>query len=353
MRILIVTTQVPFVRGGAEILADTLLVALRSAGHLAEIAALPFKWYPPSRVLDHMLAARLYDMSSFNGVTIDRIIGLKFPAYLVPHPNKVAWLLHQHRTAYELWDSPYGDLINAPQGHVVRDAIQVADATAFGEMQATYTISGTVTQRLKYYNNIDSEVLYPPPEDSELFYCDAAQEYIFCPSRIEPMKRQHLVIEALALCKEPVKMVFCGVSSVPSYPDTLRARAEELQITSRIRWLGRVSQEEKLRYYAQSMGVVFIPVQEDLGYITMEAMLASKPVITASDSGGPLEFITDHATGLIVEPTAQALAEAMDTLWRERGLAAQWGQAARAAYDAKNISWASVVDALTGPGSAE
>ncbi|HZT81915.1 MAG TPA: hypothetical protein VFA26_16940, partial [Gemmataceae bacterium] len=86
MRIVIATVQVPFVRGGAEILADGLRDALRAAGHQAEIVAVPFKWYPPERILDHMLACRLLDLTETCGAGIDRVIGLKFPAYFVNHP---------------------------------------------------------------------------------------------------------------------------------------------------------------------------------------------------------------------------------------------------------------------------
>src|SRR5438552_1765797 len=127
MRILIATVQVPFIRGGAEILAEGLRDALLAAGHQAEIVAVPFKWYPPERILDHMLACRLLDLTETAGVAVDRVIGLKFPAYLIPHPNKVLWVLHQHRMAYEMWDHPFGDLITSPQGPRVRDAIQEAD----------------------------------------------------------------------------------------------------------------------------------------------------------------------------------------------------------------------------------
>jgi hypothetical protein len=106
MRILITTTQVPFIRGGAEVHAEGLRDALRRFGHEAEILAIPFKWYPPEKILDHMLACQLLDVTEVAGTPVDRVIGLKFPAYLIPHPNKVLWILHQHRTAYELWDHP-------------------------------------------------------------------------------------------------------------------------------------------------------------------------------------------------------------------------------------------------------
>ena len=121
MKVLVVTSGVPFIRGGAEILADNLCQALSAAGHTAELIFIPFKHYPPSRIPEHMLACRLLDQTETCGVRIDRVIGLKFPAYLTPHPNKVIWLLHQHRTAYELWDHPMaGDLIHHPDGPVVR-----------------------------------------------------------------------------------------------------------------------------------------------------------------------------------------------------------------------------------------
>jgi glycosyltransferase involved in cell wall biosynthesis len=94
--------------------------------------------------------------------------------------------------------------------------------------------------------------------------------------------------------------------------------------------------------------VLFPPVDEDYGYITLEAMLARKPVITCTDSGGPLEFVRDRETGLVVEPGAAALASAMDRVWSNRDAARQWGEAGRALYDQLRISWTHVVDSLTG-----
>ena len=130
MMVLIATTSVPFIRGGAEILAEGLRDAICAAGHKAEIVSIPFKAYPPSCVTDHMLACRLLDITETYRIPIDRVIGLKFPAYLIPHPNKVLWLLHQHRTAYDLWDHPLaGDLIQSPGGGAVREAIREADRT--------------------------------------------------------------------------------------------------------------------------------------------------------------------------------------------------------------------------------
>ena len=93
-------------------------------------------------------------------------------------------------------------------------------------------------------------------------------------------------------------------------------------------------------------GVIFPPIDEDYGYVTLEAMLAAKPIVTCTDSGAPLEFVQDDATGLIVEPSPQAMARAMDRLWDDRGWAQVLGEAGRKQYDHLNISWAMVVERL-------
>ena len=136
MRVGIATVQVPFVRGGAELLAENLQAALRAAGHEAEIIAIPFKWYPAERVLDHMLAARLMQVEESVGQRIDRLIALKIPAYLMPHRSKRLWLLHQHRSAYDLWDAPFSDLLHAPSGAHVRSAIRTADDSLLRQCEA-------------------------------------------------------------------------------------------------------------------------------------------------------------------------------------------------------------------------
>ena len=48
--------------------------------------------------------------------------------------------------------------------------------------------------------------------------------------------------------------------------------------------------------------------------MTLEAFLARKPVITATDSGGPLEFVVDGVNGAVVAPEARALAMAINRL---------------------------------------
>lgn len=347
MRLVIATTQAPFVRGGAELHAEGLQNALIAAGHQAELVSLPFKWYPPERILDQILAARLLDVTESFGTAIDRVIGLKFPAYLIPHPNKVLWILHQYRTAYELWDTPLCDLMHYPNGQEVRDAIRAADRAFIPEARALYANSRTVADRLKRFCEIDAQPLYHPPPAAELLRCAPAEDFLYLPSRINATKRQLLVIEAMALCRERVRVRFVGTADEAAYEREIADRVNALGITARVEFLGAVDDEVKRNLYARCIAVIFPPVNEDYGYVTLEAMLASKPVITCTDSGGPLEFVRDGDTGAIVPPDADALARAMDRLWSDRRLAARWGEAGRALYERQHISWATVVDTLT------
>lgn len=346
MKVLIATVQVPFVRGGAEILAEELLKALTKAEHEAEIVAIPLKWYPSETILDAMLACRLLDCTESCGNKIDRLIGLKFPAYLVPHPHKVLWVLHQYRDAYDLWQGQYCGLIHEPKGLQVRDSIIQADNNTFAECEKIFTIAQNVSKRMQKFNNVASVPLYHPPQNSQLFYCEQEQGYFFFPSRLNPLKRQELVLQALAETENPVKVVFGGKAESDYYFQILEEQADNLGVLDRVTFLGYISEDEKLKNYAQALAVVYPPYDEDYGYVTLEAMLSSKAVITCKDSGGPLEFIKNEETGLIVDSTPTALASAMDKLWENRTQTAQMGKAGRDYYAALDISWSNVIEKL-------
>ena len=89
MRIAVCRPQVPFVYGGAEVVADQLVDELRARGHEAELVAVPYKWYPGTRVLDQAFLWRLLDLSESDGKPIELVIATKFPSYGIRHPNKV------------------------------------------------------------------------------------------------------------------------------------------------------------------------------------------------------------------------------------------------------------------------
>jgi glycosyltransferase involved in cell wall biosynthesis len=346
VRVLIATVRVPFVNGGAEVHAEGLRQALLAAGHQAQIIAVPFKWYPPERILDHMLACRLLDLSEVVGIPVDRLIGLKFPAYLMPHRRKVLWILHQHRQAYDLWLQPLGDLHRYPNGDEIRSAVQRADGELLPQALHLFANSRNVAQRMKTYCNLEALPLYHPPRNSGSFYYRAAEDFLYFPSRVNPSKRQDLVLQALALTRAQVRVYFSGPAEEPPFERKCAALAKTSALQHRVEWLGPVSEEKKLDLYARTLGVIFPPVDEDYGYVTLEAMLARKPVITCTDSGGPLEFVLDRQTGIVAQPTPEALAAAMDELWQNRAAAERWGDAGRQRYEDLHINWPFVIGQL-------
>jgi glycosyltransferase involved in cell wall biosynthesis len=233
-----------------------------------------------------------------------------------------------------------------PNGAQVRDAIVRIDQWLIPEAKAVFTISKNVSSRLWQYCGVDSTPLYHPPANASQFYAAAAESYFFFPSRLTPLKRQALVLEALAHTRQPVRVRLAGTAEGARYGEELDALARELEVDHRVENLGQVTEEEKRALYAHALGVIFPPVDEDYGYVTLEAMLASKPVITCRDSGGPLEFVRDGETGLVADACPEALALAMDTLWKDQHLATELGKAGRARYEDLEISWRTVVERL-------
>ena len=346
MRVAIATAQIPFVSGGAEVLAANLRDALIARGHQADIVALPFKWYPPAEIARQVLMARLVDLGESDGQPIDRVIALKFPAYCVRHPHKTLWLLHQHRPAYELWGTEDCDLIRFPEGGLVRDFVHDVDRRFIAEARAVHGISREVVERLASFANVDPEPLYPPPDRAETFVSGELGDYVFFPSRITPYKRQLLLIDALAHVRSPIRCVLAGTATEPDIAFQVEHHRNLHGLQDRVAFVGWISHEEKIRYYAGALAVFFGPLREDYGFVTLEAFLSGKPVITCTDSGGPLEFVEDGVNGFVVEPDAHAIAGRLDQLYYDRRLARDLGEAGRTGYRAKRISWERVLDRL-------
>ena len=341
--VLICTTQVPFTTGGAEAHVAGLRRALIEAGYNAEVVALPFKWYPPAEIMRSALAWRLLDLSEANGKPIDLVIGMKFPAYLVAHERKVLWIMHQYRAAYNLWDTPFDDLSTYPDGAQVREWIRNADNRLIPQAKKVFANSKTVADRLRRYNKIESQPLYHPPPRAESLRCGEQGDYIFYPSRLEPQKRQELLIEAAQFLRTPVKIVLAGGSRDAKRYESL---VRKYRVEDRVCLRGFVEDSEVIELYANALGVCYLPFDEDYGYVTLEGMLSGKPLVVARDGGGAAEFIDHGSEGLLVEPEPRAIAESLDSLYADRARAHAMGERGREKLKAMNLSWENVVASL-------
>jgi glycosyltransferase involved in cell wall biosynthesis len=343
MKVLVVNNAVPFIRGGAEELADHLVRRLNATpGVAAELLRIPFAWEPEERLIEEMLAVQ-----GLRVTNIDLMIGLKWPAYLLPWERKRLWLLHQFRQAYDL-NTPGEGYLGGPRGQEITRAIRAADDACFRDCERIFTNSPVTQARLKRFNGVDSENLYPPLNDAELFGNRGDGGYIFAGGRVGPGKRQHLLVEAMALAPRDVRLLIAGPPDSPAYVEPLKARIEELGLTDRVELkLGFHPREAIAAWAGNARACAYIPYDEDsLGYVTMEAFACGKPVLTTTDSGGLLEIVCPE-TGHVAEPTPEALAEGLARL-NDPALAADKGAAAAALWAARGLTWDATVERLLG-----
>ena len=334
MRVAIAMPQVPFVRGGAEFMAAELQKQLVIAGHQADIISLPFRFAPESEALAGIDAWQHQNFDRFDIGNVDRVIALKFPAYFLKHPELRIWMLHQHRTAYELADGPGAD--QSLQSSEVRHQIRSLDNECLAAQQKIFVISNTVGKRLHANNQVCSQTIYPPPPAEADLGPGLVYPYVFFPSRLESLKRQDFLIRAMQYIKTPVKALIAGEGGMYSEYASL---IETLGLSDRVKLLGNVSRSAMINYYQNALAVCFTPFDEDYGFVTAEAMLCAKPVVTCADSGGPTELVVHGETGFVSAPDPECIAAAINELWHKRSRAIEMGRAGLAHYQSMNISW--------------
>ena len=338
--ILVCEAQVPFVTGGAESLARSLVGRLRAAGYETDLVSVPYKWYPKDEILAHAAAWRLLDLSEASQRPVDLLIATKFPTYFTRHPNKVVWLLHQHRAAYELCGSDYSDFTHTDEDVGLRARLHDLDREMLGECGRRYTISANTAARLRQFNDVEAEPLYHPPPLADTLRHESYGAYLLSVGRLEPIKRVELAIEAMRHADEPLRLLIAGAGR---HGESLRRTASAAGVTHRVEFLGRVSDKALVDLYANALAVVYPPYDEDYGYVTLEAFLARKPVVSATDAGGPLEFVEHEVSGLVCEPDADAFAAAFNSL-ADRARARALGDAA---YErARGVTWDGVIEKL-------
>lgn len=342
-KVAVLHAQVPFVRGGAELMVENLTLQLKKRGFDAEIISMPFKWYPNNVLLDACLAWRMADITESNGEKIDLVIATKAPTFLARHPNKVTWLMHQHRVAYDLRDNvPAGGFNVIPDGRRMMKLIREMDNIAIPESKAVYSISKTVTDRLKHYNGLDATTLYHPPALEGRYYCEKMEDYILSVGRLDPNKRVDIMIRALQHCDKQIKVMIAGRGAEM---DRLQKLAVELGVEKRVQFLGFVPDDDLLGLYANALGVCFTPIDEDYGYITLEAFLSKKPILTCHDSGGVLEFAKQNESAFITDTSPEEMGASFNRLYHNKKMAQEMGLAG---YNTvKDISWDNVIDELT------
>ena len=340
--VVVCEAQVPFIRGGAEALSRELVREFRERGYDTELISIPFKWYPKTELLPHAAMWRLLDLSESNGRPIDLLVGTKFPTYFARHPRKVTWLVHQHRAIYDLVDTQFTDFSHQEYDIALRERLIKLDTEMLGECRGLFSISATVSKRVQRFNGLTATPVYHPPRLATRLRGGPAGSYVLSIGRLESVKRVDMTIRAMLHVPTSLSLKIAGTGT---HAAALKTLTESLGLTPRVQFLGEVHDDDLIELYAGALAVVFPPLDEDYGYVTLESFLSHKPVVTTHDAGGPNEFVTSGVNGWVTAPEPQALADAIAKLDADRRKSARMGDEG---YDlARGITWSGVIDRLT------
>ena len=339
MNVLVLHTQVPFVRGGAEVLVEGLVDALRERGHTADIVALPLAWNPPEGLLTTALAWSLLDLGRFNDRRVDRVICTKYPTWAVQHERKSLWLIHQHRQAYDLYGTSLSEFTPDPASRETRERVVDIDRLGIADCSPRYGISRNVCDRLRRFNGVDAAPLYPPVPRAGLS-AEAYDPFILSVARLDDAKRIEPAVQAMRYVDRNLRLEVVGDGPNRRRLDEL---ARAAGVSDRVVFRGRVSDDALRDLYNRCRAVYYAPIDEDYGYTAVEALAASKPVVTAPDSGGVLEFVSDDETGIVSSLDDEALATAFNRLGDET-LARRLGS--NGPERTVSLTWEVVVDSL-------
>jgi glycosyltransferase involved in cell wall biosynthesis len=256
-------------------------------------------------------------------------------------------LIHQYRAAYELCGTVYSDFGHNEADLGLRDTLIRLDTEMLGECRRLFANAQNTANRVGKFNGLTAEALYHPPRLAARLQAGAYGDYVLSVGRLESVKRVDLLVKAMARVDTPIRMVVAGDGTQRA---NVERAAHEAGVANRIDFVGAVTDDELVTLYRDTLAVLYPPFDEDFGYVTLEAFLSRKPVVTATDSGGPNEFVVNGVNGFSVVPEPDAIADAINALARDRTRTAAMGDAG---FDrARTITWDGVIEKLVGQAGA-
>ena len=342
-RVAVVTSTPLFVEGGHLVIARALVQALRDEGHQAQLVLTPQNRF--GRQGAAYLSTWLTDVGvGVDNRAIDQVISTRYPSYAIRHPNHVCWLNHTMREYYDQWDA-----FSAPlkwKGRIKEQArrqlIHTADRWLLTRnVRRVFAQSRAVQARLERWGGIPSGILYPPPQQ-RAYRSESYGDYIFAVSRLTPLKRLSLLIEALA--NPEAAGIRCIIAGEGEEHASLEHAIVTRGLASRVKLIGRIDDHQMLEHLARCRAVCFPTYDEDYGFVTVEAFASRKAVITCTDSGGPAELVVDNVTGKVCAPRPETLAVALRELMEDQHAAERLGQAGL--EQVSQMTWSNAVQRL-------
>lgn len=360
------------VAGGFEYLLGRLLDSLGDAGHDVTTVAIPGRQLPrpiwgqhdaASRWFDHpdyfSYLAMVHDTRRLDLSAFDLVISTQPPSYLAPHDRILGLFYHQARIFYELADAyAAGGFVDPATHAAAATNVRSVDDAHRGGVVRWLAGSHECANRLRDTWAIDEAIdildappLSEPPQDVPTWTSAGG---VLCVGRQEWPKRAELVVAAAHLHGYSTTIVGDGgrleslrsldrrlaageldpsgplgeldaVGGSPHAASAIAASARRLirrsTPSSPVTIAGRVDADRRNRAYADTSIVVAPALREDYGLTALEAMAWGKPVIVCRDGGGLVEIVESTGAGLVVEPTAGAIADGVERILGDEALA--------------------------------
>jgi glycosyltransferase involved in cell wall biosynthesis len=353
MRILVVNWQdlENPLAGGAEIHLHEIFGRLARRGHQVTLLCGGWPDAPPRAVLDGMDVHRVGTRHTFPFLVrsyFDRHLAGTFDV-LVEDVNKIPLYTPRWRaprvmtlvphlfgaTAFKEFAAPLAAavwLAERPLGMVYRDVPFEAISVSTAEDLAHRGIPREAVDVI--YPGIDT-VAYTPATGTR-----AAVPTFAYLGRLKHYKGVHLVIRAFAAMQH--RDAILEIAGAGDYRPKLEALAASLDLGNRVRFLGRISEPEKLALLRRSWALAFASPKEGWGITNLEAAACATPVV-ASNSPGIRESVKDGETGYLVpHGDTAAMAAAMDRLAGDRERVELLGRQAR--RFAETFTWDRAAD---------
>lgn len=163
------------------------------------------------------------------------------------------------------------------------------------------TVLDVPADRVRVVSPFADPVFGPRPDaDRRVAERHGLRRYCLAVGDLGPRKNLRALAEAVALLGDrDLTLALAGHAARGS---------AGLVADARIRWLGRVSDEELADLYAAAAVTAFPSLHEGFGLPALEAMACGSPLVV-SDRGALPEVVADSA--LVVEPTPGAIADGL------------------------------------------
>jgi len=328
---IVVPVSAKAISGGAELLYQGLKNALNKSGYNARLIELVVDESSFEHILKAYEQFENLDLSHY-----DAVISTKSPSYAIQHKNHLCYLLHTIRVFYDRFDD---EMKPTAFNKKCREQIIQRDNHIFKRLDNLLTIGHEVTLRLMKYNNIYHSQVLHPPLTIDHFNTQSYDNFAFIPSRLHRWKKIDFLINAWQQVNSDIKLYIAGTGEDEAYFKKLAANDE------RIHFLGKINDQELADYYSKCLFVPFAPINEDYGFVTLEAFRSKKMVLSCDDSGEPANMIINNINGYVVPRDEKAFAAQVDLICTNKNKTKQLGEQAYALSE--KINWQNTIQEIT------